>query len=384
MLDTIMMKFLTCILFSFLLSTALFTQISEVSNSILDDNTAGFEFLDSELKNVRILGIGEATHGTKEFKTVQCNLFKYLVEKHGYTTFFLEDEYINCLPIDKYIKGGEGNIDSLVAGIRNWPWHSPQMKSLITWMRSYNKTNNNALSFVGVDFQDQKEFKDYLENEFKIKAVNKGLQEIIESLKNLKDRSEVELFLPSLQEWSYGDRKRDSGMARLIIQYLKINTKAKGVFCAHNTHLLKIYKDKKNDKNDWALAGGLLDHTLKDQYYVLLTDSDEGEFYAHSLKESGVSKKVYDNHEFVINKVTCPDQKYSLCKQLDGKGDILFVSELEKQESMHKWIHVTNIGATFYKKKNGKRSKFSMLYLEPEELDAILFFKTTTAATILE
>lgn len=374
------MKITNLILFIVLINSNLNGQALPVTNTILNDKIEGFEFIDAEIEGVRLVGAGEATHGTKEFKIIQCNLFKYLVKNHDYTTFFLEDEYVYCLPIDRYIKGESGNVDSLVAGLRNWPWKTPQLKSLISWMKSYNEMNGNVLSFVGVDFQDHKELKLYLESEFKIKAIDKDLTEIITLLKNSEKRSQSNLLLPSLKEWSNGERKRDAAMAQLIIKYLEQEEQSKGVFCAHNTHLLKIYVDKKNDKKDFALAGGLLDHILKEQYYVLATDFDEGAFYAHALKNDRLSKKKISNHEFKVNNATCPNQKFSLCKYLkDENSEVLFMSDLQE----HKWIHVNDVGAVYYRKKNGKKSKYTSQYLKPDYLDSILFFKTTSAATIL-
>jgi len=275
-------------------------QILPVSKAILADDIDGFHFIDSEIEGVRLVGVGEATHGTSEFKTIQCNVFKYLVQNHNYNTFFLEDEYVYSLPIDQYIKGGEGQIDSLLAGIRNWPWKTQQMKSLITWMRTYNASHNNVLSFVGTDFQDQKELRDYIKMNYNIKTEGNTLDDIIKTLKDPKHYTQSELILRSLSAWSNGE-KRDVAMAELIMKYLHLNPDSKGVFCAHNTHLLKIYVDKKNDKKDFALAGGQLDYVLKDQYYVIATDFGEGEFYAHTLKKPGLSKKIYDKISLHIN-----------------------------------------------------------------------------------
>jgi erythromycin esterase len=39
-------------------------------------------------ENVRIVGLGESTHGTHEFSTMRHRVFQYLVEYHGFDTFF--------------------------------------------------------------------------------------------------------------------------------------------------------------------------------------------------------------------------------------------------------------------------------------------------------
>lgn len=360
------------------------SQITEVPNTILNDEADSFQFLDSELENVKLVGIGEATHGTEEFKVLQCNLFKYLVKNQGYNTFFLEDEYLYGLPIDAYIKGAEGNVDSLVSELRNWPWKTQQLKSLISWMRAYNENHDNILSFVGVDFQDQKQFRKYLEREFDIETADKDLEEIIESLDALQNNTQVDLFRQSLVELSLGDR-RDFAMGQLIIKYLDLYKHAKGVFCAHNTHLLKVFKDRKNDKRDRMWAGGLLDDRLKEKFYVLFTDFDAGEFYAYALKENTMSKRKFNNHELKVNKAVCQNKKYSLCKYLNGNNaEIIFVSDLHNNEATKKWATINSIGAAYYGKKNDKTMHNHIDFVSPDLIDGILFFKKTTAARLLD
>ena len=43
-----------------------------------------------ELRNARIVGLGEATHGTKEFFQMKHRVFQYLVENHGFKAFLFE------------------------------------------------------------------------------------------------------------------------------------------------------------------------------------------------------------------------------------------------------------------------------------------------------
>ncbi len=55
-----------------------------------------FDWTDSELTfldnvaNAQIVGVGEATHGTKEFFEAKHRIFQYLVENHGYKVFAIE------------------------------------------------------------------------------------------------------------------------------------------------------------------------------------------------------------------------------------------------------------------------------------------------------
>ena len=43
-----------------------------------------------DFADVRMVGLGEATHGTREFFQMKHRVFKYLVERHGYSAFLFE------------------------------------------------------------------------------------------------------------------------------------------------------------------------------------------------------------------------------------------------------------------------------------------------------
>lgn len=360
------------------LQTKLIGQITPVSNTILNDEIDGFQFLETELENVRLLGIGEGTHGTEEFKIIQCNLFKYLVVNHGYNTFFLEDEYLYCLPIDEYIKGGEGNVDSLVTNLRNWPWKTPYIKSLILWMKEYNELNNNALSFVGVDFQNQDDFFQYLDTELGIETTGLDLEGVIKSFRTLEDKSIVALFEKSLVEWD-DNSGRDVAMAELMLQYLEIYSDSKAVYCAHNAHVLKIY----NEKKDHYYAGGILDNKLKEKYYALVTDFDTGKFYAHTLKDPSLDRNKFEDHKFIINKAVCQNERFSLCKYLNNQdSEIMFISNLQNIKKLRKGLNINIIGATYYGSEKDSTKHNSPSYIPSRLIDGVLFFKTTEAAVI--
>jgi erythromycin esterase-like protein len=64
------------------------------------------------LKDVKVLRVGETTHGTREFFQFKHRLFEFLVRELGFTVFTLEASYAGCQPINDYVlygKGGSGN-----------------------------------------------------------------------------------------------------------------------------------------------------------------------------------------------------------------------------------------------------------------------------------
>jgi hypothetical protein len=101
-----------------------------------------------------IVGLGEATHGTKEFCQFKHRMFKYLVENHGYRVLAYEYSFRNSLSINIYVLHGEGDIDSILSG-ESWIQNNEEVKELIRWMRSYNagRAYGERIQFIGIDTQ---------------------------------------------------------------------------------------------------------------------------------------------------------------------------------------------------------------------------------------
>lgn len=106
--------------------------------------------------DARIVGMGEGSHGTSEFFAFKNRLFKYLVEKKGFTIFAMEAYWGAGLYVDRFIKTGQGTAAQAVASLAFWTWDTPEVVNLVQWMRDYNAKpgNHPILSFVGIDMQN--------------------------------------------------------------------------------------------------------------------------------------------------------------------------------------------------------------------------------------
>lgn len=101
-----------------------------------------------------IIGIGEATHGTKEFFELKHSLLRFLVENYDFKILAYEFSFRTSLRINQYITQGVGNLDSLLKN-ELWIQNNQQVKDLLNWMRIYNqnKTEEDRVQFVGIDNQ---------------------------------------------------------------------------------------------------------------------------------------------------------------------------------------------------------------------------------------
>lgn len=105
--------------------------------------------------SVRIIGLGEATHGNAEFQQLKLDVFKLMVEKYGVRAFALEGDYGGCEAVNRYIHGGPGTAQKAAAAIGFPIYRTKEMAQLIDWMRNYNATAKEGedLRFYGFDMQ---------------------------------------------------------------------------------------------------------------------------------------------------------------------------------------------------------------------------------------
>ena len=118
------------------------------------DSVADLEFLGQYVRDARVVGLGEATHGTREFFQLKHRVFQYLVEREGFRTFAIEAKFEPSIEIDRYIRGGEGDVEALVNGLGFWTWDTEEVIELVRWMRAYNARGGDQLNFYGFDVQD--------------------------------------------------------------------------------------------------------------------------------------------------------------------------------------------------------------------------------------
>lgn len=115
---------------------------------------AVFAPIDDMLANARVVGLGEATHGTAEFFELKHRLFRHLVQVHDHQALGYEFSFAASLALDRYVMGGEGSLDELLSGL-SWIQANQQVCALLEWMREHNSTQpqEHRIHFIGIDSQ---------------------------------------------------------------------------------------------------------------------------------------------------------------------------------------------------------------------------------------
>jgi len=107
------------------------------------------------LKNVRIVGLGESTHGTREFFQLKHRVTRFLVEKMGYRAFTIEAGVMPCMNINDYVMAGKGDRAAALASQGYWVWDTEEVTDMIEWMRQHNLncTRGKECQFIGYDIK---------------------------------------------------------------------------------------------------------------------------------------------------------------------------------------------------------------------------------------
>lgn len=116
------------------------------------DPIADLAPFDRLARDARIIGLGEATHGSREFGDVRLALIRRLVERHGYRLITLEDSMSRWLALAPYVAGDTAQ----PAVPLEWGWMGRRSRrELLEWVRAWNLGHPaDRIRIAGVDPQD--------------------------------------------------------------------------------------------------------------------------------------------------------------------------------------------------------------------------------------
>ena len=119
---------------------------------------AGHGFADMKpLKKIigdaRIVSLGEATHGTREFFQLKHRMLEFLASEMGFTIFSIEANMPEAYRLNDYVLNGTGDPAKLLKGMYFWTWDTQEVLEMIRWMREFNKSGKGRVQFTGFDMQ---------------------------------------------------------------------------------------------------------------------------------------------------------------------------------------------------------------------------------------
>ena len=102
-----------------------------------------------------LVGMGEGTHGTREFFQLKHRVFQFLVREMGFTHFAIEASWPEADDVNRYVLTGQGDPAHLLSRLYFWTWNAGEVLALIEWMREWNVTApaSRRVQFLGFDIQ---------------------------------------------------------------------------------------------------------------------------------------------------------------------------------------------------------------------------------------
>jgi erythromycin esterase len=359
--------------------------------------------IDSIFKEVKVVGIGECTHGTSEFTLMRHRIFKHLAETKGFNTVFIEADYGACLRVNRYINGKNDDVNEAILELRYFAWTTEEMKEFVEWMRAYNLNSDNKIQIVGCDMQSISDDKIEIKRILKINNIIDSIPDFFSTLKppyqdtsairqalndwdifcshHLKDQVDpinymlidatINQFLLNKLRTSNQYNYRDSCMALNIINYLNLTPSSKGIWMAHNGHISKTKYDYPTSYS-YKTSGQFLSENLKESYVSIAQITNTGYFNAW--------KYIKNKPAFSICELK-KAKRHSLENQLSQYNSEILFCDYSKVKNVHK-MNYTEIGHTYGKTNSNYKVK-RYKKLTEGKFDYVIYFVATRQTTII-
>lgn len=109
----------------------------------------------ARLEGARVIGLGEATHGTHEDFAFKAALIKALAGAGRINAVAFITSYQSGKRLDAYVAGGPGTAAEVMRASGLSPaWISEEVAGLLDWLRRWNAAGEHRVRVVGVDVQD--------------------------------------------------------------------------------------------------------------------------------------------------------------------------------------------------------------------------------------
>jgi erythromycin esterase-like protein len=108
--------------------------------------------------NARIVLLGEATHGTREFYRVRAEVTRRLIAEKGFAAVAVEADWPDAYRVNRYVQGRTSDTDAKQAlgdfrRFPTWMWRNEEVLPFIDWLKDFNKSRSKgtAVGWYGLD-----------------------------------------------------------------------------------------------------------------------------------------------------------------------------------------------------------------------------------------
>ncbi|MBI5431266.1 MAG: erythromycin esterase family protein [Planctomycetes bacterium] len=291
-----------------------------------DFDDGDFEAFDKLFDRVRVVGLGEATHGQHESFELKRELTLHLIEEHGFRWVAFEASSTRARATEEFVQGRSDDLAAAMKGLGMLIWDVEENAKLLRDLRAWNRgaKASERVHFVGIDVQDppaaarriaellpahpelgaraielaeqlepavSKLWSGELEDYERVAAATQAWTDELAAVRASTPAPEVELELRATElrlgfEMFRSQGGRDRAMAEMLLAALaRAGPDARAVVWAHNGHVMR--SPLRYLESDELAMGGHLGAALDDDYYAFGFLFGSGGFQANDRDAAG-------------------------------------------------------------------------------------------------
>ncbi len=393
------------------------TSISLSSTSPESTDVDDLRKLATSLDGVQIVGFGENSHGAREFFELRHRFLRFAAKELGFVVFALEVGFAEGLAIDRYVQGGEGNIEELLTSLDYWTWDILEIEETFRWMRHYNTSKpppQRPLRFYGIDMQYStrayRNIREFAENHSKELALQLSRADALADEEYVEYRTLSEEQRTQLCEATARTIEvieRNKGAFATTVGSRELNTlrqnatvlhqsclfyvakdraafrdqsmaanarwiqtqegpSAKIVLWAHNNHILRT-------SDGWSRPmGSFLSKALGKKYFAIGQFFQDGEVRAWDMREKDRKKRS-------VLPIKIEPSRFGLSRSLALVGPSQFFLSLRAAQAKgdQGWLSTPSLERSF-SAQYSEKSEEPRLYAPSTQFDGLVFIRTVT------
>jgi len=201
----------------------------------------------------RVVGLGESARRVHEFYELRSRLFRFLVEKMGFTALVMETGFAEASILNEYVLGRIEEPAQWQGGFTFGYGDEKEIQALLRWMRTYNQDSRHArkVHFYGMDSMVV-----YSNPATALRKAFSYLDRVDNSFRSSPIRSDL-LAIAALMDGS-GKSRRDMNVS--LAKYVKLPVEHRNAYTGRVADLLTLLESNRlayverssEDDYEWA------------------------------------------------------------------------------------------------------------------------------------
>jgi len=131
--------------------------VGRAARPLRDD--ADLDVLLERIGDARVVLLGEASHGTREFYVWRDRLSRRLIAEKGFDFIAVEGDWPDCYLVNRFVKGLPAGADTArgvlhaFCRLPTWMWANQEVVAAAEWLRDFNdgRPEDERVGFYGLD-----------------------------------------------------------------------------------------------------------------------------------------------------------------------------------------------------------------------------------------